>query len=154
MREKIASSFKILGSGPMKKDVENMAKELRCNNIDFLGYIEHPLMAAYLVKSDILVNSFVKGAPQSIVNKIGDYLAAGKPIINTLENVEMCGLIEKYRIGLNVQAENPQAFVAAQKSILSEKIDMGKSARKLAEEGFDRKNSYKKIVDMISELII
>ena len=27
--------------------------------------------------------SFVKGAPQSIVNKIGDYLAAGKPIIST-----------------------------------------------------------------------
>ena len=45
-------------------------------------------MAAYLAKSDILVNSFVKKAPQSIVTKIGDYLAAGKPMINTCMSPE------------------------------------------------------------------
>ena len=43
-----------------------------------------------------MINSFAKGAPQSIVNKIGDYLAAEKPMVNTLENEEMCKLVSDY----------------------------------------------------------
>lgn len=75
--------IKILGGGPMKDELEKLAKDNKIKNVEFVGYAPYDKMAAYLAESDILVNSFVKKAPQSIVTKIGDYLAAGKAMINT-----------------------------------------------------------------------
>ena len=74
-RGKNQIKIKILGGGPLKEELETLAKEQKCINVEFVGYAHYPKMAAYLAKSDILVNSFVKKAPQSIVTKIGDYLA-------------------------------------------------------------------------------
>lgn len=86
---------------------------MNCNNIEFLGYVTHPAMAAYLSKSDVTINSFAKGVAQSIVNKVGDYLAAGKPMINTLENKECCTLINDNVVGINVPAEIPNELANA-----------------------------------------
>ena len=141
--------FKILGSGPLKDETEQLSKDLGCNNIEFTGYLPHPLMAAYLVRSDVLINSFAKGASQSIVNKIGDYLAAGKPIVNTLENKEMQKLIHDHEVGINVHAEDPEALVKAIKKVFNNE-KMMKNSRKLAEEKFDRKTSYKEISELVS----
>lgn len=147
--------FKILGDGPLRAECEELAMKLQCDNIEFLGYVSHPLMAAYLVKSDITINSFAKGVAQSIVNKVGDYLAAGKPMINTLENSECCRLISNNNIGVNISAENPEELVEAIEMLYlqKEKCDeMGANARKLAENKFDRKTSYKEIVELVSSL--
>lgn len=109
-------------------------------------------MAAYLDKSDILVNSFVKKAPQSIVTKIGDYLAAGKPIINTLCSLEFRKKVEDDGFGINVEAENVESLLKAIKLIRENKNnawEMGANARAVAEREFDRKRSYIKIRELI-----
>ena len=98
----------ILGTGGMIDELKAYSKNMQ--NIHFWGYIDYDRMAAVLNKSDIVINSFVKGAPQSIVNKIGDYLASGKPIINTLENPVFCNIVNKYDIGVNIEAENVEAL--------------------------------------------
>ena len=146
--------FKILGNGPMKEKFLEIASEEECN-IDFLGYIPYEKMAAYLVKSDVTVNSFVKKAPQSIVNKVGDYLAAGKPMINTLSSPEFREKVRKDGFGINVEAENVTDLTKAilkiyREPILAEKY--GKNARIIADSQFDRKNAYLKILDLISEM--
>ena len=61
----------------------------------------YPKMCAYLNASDIAVNPIAKGAAQSIINKHADYAAAGLAVINTQENKEYRGLIEKYHCGIN-----------------------------------------------------
>ena len=147
--------FKILGDGPLRAECEELANKLKCDNIQFLGYVSHPLMAAYLAKADITINSFAKGVAQSIVNKVGDYLASGKPMINTLENKECCTLIAKYNVGINVPAENPDELVKAIELLYSSKAkceEMGANARRLAENKFDRKTSYREILELISTL--
>lgn len=148
--------FKILGNGPLRKQVEDLSQKIACENVDFLGYTPHPLMAAYLEKSDILVNSFAKGAPQSIVNKVGDYLTAAKPMINTLENKEFCSLVSKYNFGINVEADVPVKLADTIVALLKDQDKrhiMSINARKLAEEKFDRKNSYREIVKLVDGLI-
>ena len=147
--------IKVLGNGPMKEELENMAKSIHCN-VDFLGYIEFEKMAAYLYKSDILINSFVKKAPQSIVNKIGDYLAAGKPMINTCSSKEFSEKVVKDGLGINVEAENAVELAKAMKEFFFNKekcVEMGRNARKIAEKEFDREVSYEKIVKMIDGLL-
>lgn len=143
--------FKILGDGPLRADCEKLAEDLNCRNIDFLGYVSHSVMAAYLTKSDITINSFAKGAAQSIVNKIGDYLAAGKPMINTLENEECCKLVNDFNVGINVPPEKPEVLVSEIIKLYNSRelcSLMGLNSRKLAEQKFDRETSYKEIVNL------
>lgn len=147
--------FKILGDGPLRVECEELAKKLNCNNIEFLGYVTHPAMAAYLSKSDVTINSFAKGVAQSIVNKVGDYLAAGKPMINTLENKECYTLINDNVVGINVPAEIPNELANAINKMFSSeemRVSYGNNARLLAEMKFDRKTSYMEIIDLISSL--
>ncbi|KMZ53284.1 glycosyltransferase family 4 protein [Dorea sp. D27] len=147
--------FKILGGGPLKVELENYAKSLT-GNVEFAGYVPYEKMAAYLKKSDILVNSFVKKAPQSIVNKIGDYLAAGKPMINTCSSDEFKNKVLSDGFGINIEAEDKKALADAILGLYNNQEErelMGRKAREVAEEQFDRPNSYNKIVKLISELI-
>lgn len=147
--------IKILGSGPLQQELNKLSKDKGCNNVEFLGYIKYEKMAAYLSKADVTVNSFIKGAPQSIVNKIGDYLASGKPMINTLENEEFMNLVLKEGFGTNIEPENEEALADCIIKMYQKKdniVRMGKNARRLAEERFDRKKSYLEIIKIVEEV--
>ncbi|HJD39334.1 MAG TPA: glycosyltransferase family 4 protein [Candidatus Blautia stercoripullorum] len=147
--------IKILGNGPLKEELEKLAKDQGCRNVEFLGYVSYPEMAAWLAKSDILVNSFVKKAPQSIVTKIGDYLAAGKPMINTCMSPEFRTKVEKDGFGINILPEDPRILADAVADLYKDpegRKRMGRKAREIAMEQFDRPQSYKKIIELIEEL--
>ena len=147
--------IKILGNGPLKEELEKLAKDQGCRNVEFLGYVSYPEMAAWLAKSDILVNSFVKKAPQSIVTKIGDYLAAGKPMINTCMSPEFRMKVEKDGFGINILPEDPRILADAVTDLYKDpegRNRMGNRARESAMEQFDRPQSYKKITELIEEL--
>lgn len=76
--------FIILGDGPLKNIFENYSTSKNIN-AKFLGRVSFEKVVHYLDKSDLTVNPIMKGAAQSIINKVGDYAAAGKPVINTQE---------------------------------------------------------------------
>ena len=148
--------IKILGDGPLKPELEKLAKEVKASNVEFVGYTPYDLMAAYLTESDVLVNSFVKKAPQSIVTKIGDYLAAGKAMINTCMSPEFRGKVEKDGFGINIMPEDTEILANAIEELYEDeerRLEMGRRARVIAEEQFDRPKSYKKIEELIRGLI-
>ena len=145
---------KLLGDGPDRPTLEQLAGKLNAP-VDFIGYVPHGLMAAYLCASDVTVNSLVKTAAQSIVTKIGDYLAAGIPMVNTGLSPEFCAKVEADGFGVNVQPEDAQALADALLSLLNDpdrRAEMGARARAIAEEQFDQKRSYQVIVDLIRDL--
>ena len=148
--------FKIMGGGPMKEELEQLAETRKADNVEFVGYVPYDLMAAYLTKSDILVNSFVKKAPQSIVTKIGDYLAAGKPMINTCMSPEFRDKVKKDGFGVNIIPEDAGVLADAVEALYQDpekRQRMGERARLIAEEQFDRPKSYQEITRMVEELI-
>lgn len=147
--------IKILGGGPMKDELEKLAKDMKIENVEFVGYAPYDKMAAYLAESDILVNSFVKKAPQSIVTKIGDYLAAGKAMINTCMSPEFRNKVEADGFGVNIMPEDVEILAGAIEDLYNndeKRLAMGKRAREIAEEQFDRPKAYKKIRNLITEL--
>lgn len=149
--------FQILGTGSQKEEMEELVESEGIRNVIFWGYVPYQKMAAVLSKSDLVVNSFIRGAPQSITNKVGDYLAGGKAMVNTLENPVFCSMVQKYRVGINIQ---PEETVALSRAVLwlkenkEERIEMGKNARNLAEKEFDRKVSYRRIVKLVETCMI
>lgn len=147
--------IKIMGGGPTKDELEQLAHERQIYNVEFVGYVPYEKMAAYLTKSDVLVNSFVKKAPQSIVTKIGDYLAAGKAMINTCMSPEFRNKVEKDGFGMNIEPEDVSILADAIEDLYDheeKRLAMGVKAREIAEEQFDRPKSYRKIEQLIKEL--
>lgn len=148
-------SLHILGDGPHRSRFEETADQAMVD-ARFLGYLDYQAMAAYLTKSDVLVNSLIKGAPQSIVSKIADYLSAGKPIINTGESCEFMNMCVSDGFGLNIEPNNVIDLAGAI-LLLAQNDDlrkqMGRSGRKIAEDKFDRPHSYRKIVNLVDSLL-
>lgn len=144
--------IKILGLGPEKERLEQYANKIT-GNVEFIGYVPFEEMAAYLSKSDLTINSLKKKAPQSIVTKIADYLAAGKPMINTGTDKEFRNKVQSDGFGINVEAENARKLASAILKLYrnpEKRKKMGKCARKIAEEQFDRPQAYKKIINIIN----
>ena len=145
----------LLGDGPLRPEFEALASELS-GKVSFIGYVPHALMAAYLVKSDVTVNSLVRKAAQSIVSKIGDYLASGHPMINTGLDPEFWAKVEQDGFGVNVEPEDPEALANVIEMLMKDPqkcAAMGQTARRIGEEQFDRPRSYKKIIEMVDELL-
>ncbi len=147
--------IQLLGTGSTKDELEAMVNAEKIKNVFFWGFTPYPNMAAVLAKSDIVINSFVKGASQSIVNKVGDYLASGKAMINTLENPIFCRLVDKNGIGINIEPESVSTLSDAIRYLKSDEKtckQMGENARTLAEAEFDRRTSYRRIVEMVDRV--
>ena len=146
---------KILGDGPDRAKLEEQAAALGAP-VDFVGYAPYDLMAAYLKASDITVNSLVKSAPQSIVTKIGDYLAAGIPLVNTGSSPEFRAKVETDGFGVNVLAEDVDALADALAALIDDpdkRAAMGTIARTVAENQFDQPHSYQAIVQLVRSLV-
>ena len=145
---------KILGDGPDRASLEGLAAQISAP-VDFVGYAPYDLMAAYLVASDITVNSLVKSAPQSIVTKIGDYLAAGKPLVNTGSSPEFRAKVDADGCGVNVEAEDATILADALMELEGDPkrcAEMGTIARRIAEQQFDQRTAYQAIVELVRSL--
>lgn len=143
--------FIIMGDGPLKEEFENYAEEKKVD-CQFTGRLEYEKMVGLLCSCDIAVNPIKKGSAGSIINKVGDYAAAGIPVVNTQENLEYKNILEKYNAGINVKNESFIDTANAIETLYNDKrirIKYGENNRKLAEEKFDRKKTYNQIVKII-----
>lgn len=147
--------FKVLGDGPYIEHFKTYAKN-RKGKVDFLGRLTYSEMTAYLKKSDIAVNPIVKGAAQSIINKHADYAAAGLPVVNTQECREYRNLLEAYKCGINCEVGSAEQVAKALQEMIEnpeKRKQMGANSRWMAEERFDRRNTYQQMVRVIEDLV-
>lgn len=145
--------FVVMGEGPLRKKFEGYANEVGIDCL-FTGFLPYHDMVATLCGCDIAVNPIVKGAPQSITNKVGDYALSGLPVVNTQKNLEYRQLIEDYQCGINCRVGDAEdvayAFAVLAKDPALRK-QMGNNARRFGEERFDRRNTYQQIVEAIEQ---
>ena len=145
--------FEIIGSGPLKIEFEKYAKQ-KGVNCEFTGRLNYEEMVGYLCICDIAVNPIKKDSAASIINKVGDYAAAGIPVLNTQESIEYKKLVEDYQIGYNIENGNSEDLAEAIEYLYKNenlRKRLGENNRKLAEEKFDRKITYYKIKEIIEE---
>ena len=143
--------FILIGDGPLKDKFENYASDKNVN-VNFVGKLEYAKMVGRLVESDIAVNPIIKGAAGSIINKVGDYAAAGLAVLNTQDCKEYCKLLEKWNAGINSLSGNPVDLANNIIKLYSDnnlRLKMGRNNRKLAENKFDRNEIYKKILEFL-----
>ncbi len=143
--------FIVMGNGPKQAQFEEYAKRERIDAV-FTGRLSYNQMCPLLCECDITVNPISHKAAQSIINKHGDYAASGLPVVSTQENEEYRKLIEEYHMGFNCKNNDPDDLADKLGQLACDRELrqlMGKNARRCAEEKFDRKNSYRALIDQI-----
>lgn len=143
--------FIVMGNGPLQQEFENYAKEKNVN-CEFTGRLPYEEMVGILCSCNIAVNPIKGNSACSIINKVGDYAAASLPVVSTQECEEYRKLVDSYKIGFNCENESSQDVANKLERLIKDKElrnEMGKNNRKLAEEKFDRKITYQKIIDLV-----
>ncbi|HFC5899895.1 TPA: glycosyltransferase, partial [Neisseria lactamica] len=135
----------IMGGGP---DLEKL-KQYENRAIKFYGYLPYSEMMSIAKGCDIAVNAIHSHAMQSVTNKLSDYMALQKPVLNSQTNAEVLDLMnllphENYRSG------DVDGFVQAAKDILKRKNDPVQSDEIVRR--FRRDVAYQKIVNLIERL--
>jgi glycosyltransferase involved in cell wall biosynthesis len=145
--------FNIFGSGPHESKFKRLAEDLQAP-VRFMGHRPYEEMVPYLVRSDVAANAISKGALASVTNKIGDFLFAGLPVINSCENKEVMELVEGAGIGFNYKPGDYNkcaeyiALLFHQKQTTRQ---LGTNSRRLAESKFDRRKSYPALYQLIED---
>ncbi|EIO9264184.1 glycosyltransferase family 4 protein [Vibrio alginolyticus] len=133
----------LVGQGKLKPQLEAKAKEMQLNNVVFHPPVNKQKLAGLMASADVgmqvLANipAFYYGTSP---NKFFDYISAGLPVINNYPGW-LAGMIEDSQCGFTVAPENPQAFANALEQAADNRgalVNMGASARQLAESQFDR----------------
>ena len=143
--------FVIMGDGNKRAQFEELAKKAGVDAV-FLGKLPYDQMCSQLAQCDIVINPIVKGSAASIINKHGDYASAGLPVLNTQESPEYRNLVEDYNMGINCEPGNAGSIARGLAQLIDNagiRKQMGLKARQCAEERFNRRNSYKELIDCI-----
>lgn len=135
----------IMGGGP---DLDRL-KQYACDGIKFYGYIPYAEMMSVAKGCDIAVNAIRSYSMASITNKLSDYMALQKPILNSQVNDEVAEVLTLLPHA-NYRSGDVDGFVRAAKDILKRKNDPVQSEEIVRR--FKRDVAYQKIVNLIERL--
>ena len=147
--------FLLMGDGNDKEKFEVYAKR-KGVQAEFTGFLPYEQMCGRLCACDMTINPIISTSEASIINKHGDYCACGLPVLNTQRSQEYCDLVEEYNMGYNILSGNPQELADMIQKLMDDealRLEMGKNARRCAVEKFDRRTTYRELVDTVKRLL-
>jgi len=133
----------LIGDGMMKPHLVQRAKAEGISNVVFLDPVTKTRLAGLMQSADLglmtlqNVPAFYRGTSP---NKFFDFIAAGKPVLNNYPGW-LADMISTHRCGLVVPPDDPEAFADALEYASANRDEvsrMGRAARQLAREEFDR----------------
>ncbi len=137
--------FNFYGDGVKLGDCKSLAKSLNLNNVYFYKSIDKSKLSKVYLDSDILVAAVTNSDAYKFginLNKIYDYLAAGRPIILACRSSHRP--IEDARCGYIVDPERPDQIadriIDICKLSHKDRLLLGDNARKYAETNYNLEN--------------
>jgi len=145
--------FKIIGEGPIKKDLNERLNNKGIMNVSFIGFLEGDNLYREISKMHIIIvpSEWYENYPVSVMESF----ALGRPVIGS----RIGGIPELVRDG-----ESGLTFKTGDAFDLSEKIEyminnrnkivsMGEKARKFAERVFDSESHYPRLMEIYTRAI-
>ena len=139
----------VVGDGPLTQAFRKQAEGLE---VTFTGRLPYEELCGVLKSCDIVVNPIVGTSVATIINKHGDYAASGKPVLNTQDSEEYRALVDEYRMGFNCRNGDAEDLAEKLEKLMDDpelREEMGRNARRCAEEKFDRAKTYRKLTEVI-----
>lgn len=142
--------FFIAGAGPQ----ESLIQSYPFKNVTFLGRLAKDELMRYYAHCDLGLTQHISGATQSVTYKLFDLLAAGLPILNSLES-EMREIILSHEVGMHndpgdhlALAQNIQTFLNQPEMLKSYK----ENGLKLAREVGNTQLIYNRFIDLLEDV--
>lgn len=148
--------FILVGNGSRMEWLQKEITRLKLTNVKLPGRFPLSAMPSILANASALLVSLSRNPimSQTIPSKVQAYLAAGKPIIASLDG-EGARVIEEANAGLTCPAEDASALASAVmrlKNMPNEQINlMGKNARRYYLENFEPKMLATRLLNILSD---
>lgn len=145
--------FVLIGYGPLKADMMNLARDYRLLNdsVRFMGTFTRDQIADVLGKAAIFAfPSLKEGLPLSVL----EAMACGKPVVGS-DIPGISGVVTHKQNGLLVPPRNPEALANAILTLLDDenlRRRLGRNARQLMVEKYSWDIIIKKIEKVYNEL--
>ena len=147
--------FNFYGDGSGLATLKALAEnQLSLKNVIFHGRISLDEVARKYAESDGLIVTLSDNPvlSKSFPGKIQTYMAAGKPVIGAV-NGEAAEIIKEAECGFCTKAEDVDGLVDCIKQFLeSDKIQLGKNARRYYEENFQKENFISRLSKELENL--
>lgn len=142
----LGARLKIIGDGPLRKDLEERVKNENINNITFLGYKSGDELKEEVRNSIVVIlpSECYENNPRTVL----EAFALGKPVIGS----RIGGIPELVRdgeTGLTFEAGNIEDLRGKIECLInspSRITEMGKNARRFVEENFNPEKHYQKLM--------
>lgn len=149
--------FLIVGGGGLKETAENLAKELKLDNIIFVGEKPREYMP-YFIKSFSmgLVTLAIKDLfKNSVPGKLFDYMSASKPVIINIDGVAW-EIAKEANAGLLSEDNDPKDLgekILYLYTHRNEALELGKNGRRYVEENYDREKIVRKLENLLENIL-
>jgi glycosyltransferase involved in cell wall biosynthesis len=147
--------FVLVGRGAYKDRLRIQAEQMGLKNVHFLDPVSKEMIPGLLHQADVL---FFGGRKQPLYrfgispNKLMDYMAAGKPIINSIEAGN--DPVREAGCGITLKADDPQAIADAIVRLMSlpglERERMGNAGRNYVRGNHDYEVLSQKFIRVLS----
>jgi glycosyltransferase involved in cell wall biosynthesis len=145
--------LKIIGDGPIMKELIERNKRESINNVNFLGYIKGEQLYKEIKKSKAVVipSEWYENNPRSVI----EAFALGKPVIGARIG-GIPELVKDNETGLTFEPGNAGDLNEKIKMLLADRsklIEMGKNARQFVETELNPEKHYRRLMEIYSQII-
>ncbi len=153
MRGLTKYQFVLSGEGQGRKRYEQLAAGLE--NVVFTGWLSADGIASMMRIARVAIAAYRKGAPQGLPNKIFEYMAAGLPILSSLEG-ECKLFLDENACGLSYPSGGVNDFLGVLMSLTeNERLagEMSANALKAFRQRYSASIIYPQIVEHMVRLV-
>jgi glycosyltransferase involved in cell wall biosynthesis len=145
-----------IGDGKLKPQLVARAQNEGLDNCRFVAPVPKTILTGMMADADVglmilaNVRAFYYGTSP---NKFFDYISAGLPVVNNYPGW-LADLINEHQCGIAVPPDNPEAFADAIEKLADRpdlREQMGRNARRLAQQRFDRRTLAASFADFLEE---
>lgn len=152
--KRIDIKLKIIGDGPIKKDLEEKVRRENLENVSFLGYKSGEEFKEEVRNSRIVVlpSEWYENYPRSVM----EAFALGKPVIGARIG-GIPELVKDGGTGLTFEPENSEDLREKINFLINNRdkvIEMGRNARKFAEKELNPEKHYKQLMEIYQKVVV
>ena len=144
----------VAGEGPLKNEVISTVMRKSLKNIVVVETLGAEAVTRLYGVCEIALSTYLAGSTVSMPLKAYDYLAAGLPVVNSLDR-EFGSIVREKNIGLQYTPQDPISLSNAIQQLVENpalRAKMSDNARRLA-PSFDEAVQHRKFVDIIDQVI-
>jgi glycosyltransferase involved in cell wall biosynthesis len=150
--------FHIVGDGSSRIKCEDLAKQLELDNVTFHGQFPVTEMPRFYEMADAFLVTLKanKAISYTLPNKVQSYMAAGKPIIGSIDG-ETAIVISEADCGYCSPAEDSEKLARNIRKFADEKekhLSYGQNAREFYDENFSKTKYLNKLNSLFKKIIL